>query len=201
MSAERYRPQLVFDVGGVLAANLDRFWSTLAQAEGLDRAGLRGRYKAEIGSGLWSGAVAEKKFWEWLDAVCPATGSEEAARLLRSVLTPLPALDRLEAWSRSADIHILSNHVAAWILPLFAGVEDRISSMTISSEAGCYKPGARIFELAAAGLAPGDVCFVDDTPGNLEAARGFGWETLLADEAGEWTLGLDAWLQRQTARG
>jgi HAD superfamily hydrolase (TIGR01509 family) len=48
----------------------------------------------------------------------------------------------------------------------------------ISGHEGVAKPDRRIFELLA-GRAPGELLFVDDSPGNIEAARAFGLEAVL----------------------
>ncbi|GGN90987.1 hypothetical protein [Saccharibacillus kuerlensis] len=187
MNAEaRTRLQLVFDVGGVLADNLDHFWSGLAQEEAIDRTFLRAQYKKEIGSGLWQGTIVEDEFWNWLREVCPNVPSVRAKELLKQTLIPLPALGRLEGWSERADIHILSNHVASWIMPLLEGQEDRISSITVSSEAGFHKPDIRLFRVASLHLMGSEICFVDDKEDNLETARMMGWDTLLADPEGKW---------------
>jgi putative hydrolase of the HAD superfamily len=192
MNADPSRPQLVFDVGGVLAGNLDGFWSDLARQGGIDRTELRLRYKEEVGSRLWQGSLSEAQFWDWLRAACPGVGTEDARDLLRRALVPLPALDHLEDWSRRADLHILSNHVAAWIMPLFADLGTRIASFTVSSEEGFHKPDIRLFRAAEAKLnAAGSICFVDDKADNLETARRLGWETILADEGGRWIEEID----------
>jgi len=190
-NAKMAKPQLIFDVGGVLADNLDGFWSGLAQRGGIERRVLRRRYKQEVGSRLWSGLLTEDEFWAWLSDACPGIEPAYARTLLRETLVPLPALERLETWSREADIHILSNHVAAWIQPLFAGRTKHIASFTVSSEAGFHKPDRRLFEYAAAKLKGTDICFVDDKEDNLETARLLGWETILADSAGCWVREID----------
>lgn len=196
MADNRVRPQLVFDVGGVLAANLDDFWSEMAAASGLTLPVLRARYKAEIGAELWRGTVSEAQFWAWLRGVCPAVETAEAEALLRGVLVPLPALGRLQRWSERADIHILSNHVGAWIMPLFAGLEPVLCSVTVSSESGFEKPDLRLFEAAALHLRSSEVCFVDDKAANLQAALQLGWDTLLADPEQTWIEELERRLGR-----
>ncbi|EXG83249.1 HAD family hydrolase [Saccharibacillus sacchari] len=196
MNLERAKPQLVFDVGGVLAENLDDFWSGMAQAGGIEKADLRARYKAEIGAALWRGSVTEENFWLWLGEACPAVKASEARALLDKVLLPLPALGLLKDWSERADIHILSNHVAGWILPLFAGIEDCLSSIVVSSEVGYEKPDPRLFAWAATKLKSSDVCFVDDKESNLEVARNLGWDTVLADPEGHWIQEIEHRLNR-----
>lgn len=196
MKLEHEKPQLIFDVGGVLAENLDGFWSGMAQASGIARTDLRARYKAEIGAALWRGSVTEDDFWLWLVEACPAVQASEARALLKKVLLPLPALGLLKGWSEYADIHILSNHVAGWILPLFTGIEDCLSSIVVSSEVGYEKPDPRLFEWAATKLKSSDICFVDDKASNLEVARRLGWDTVLADPEGHWIQEIEHRLKR-----
>ncbi|OWA33665.1 hypothetical protein B9G55_20175 [Saccharibacillus sp. O16] len=193
------RLQLVFDVGGVLAANLDDFWSRLAAEAQWDRAKLRARYRAEIGGGLWQGEVSESAFWRWIQEVCPGVGDEQAKALLRGVLVPLPARDRLVHWSKQADIHILSNHVSAWIMPLFEGMESILSSIVVSSDEGFKKPDLRLFERTAAQLHGAKVCFIDDKQENLDVAGRLGWSTLLADPEGRWMTELERRIAAQSA--
>jgi FMN phosphatase YigB (HAD superfamily) len=51
-----------------------------------------------------------------------------------------------------------------------------------SFELGHRKPGIEIFQLAAkhAGFAPHECLFIDDTPENVEGARGAGWKAHLS---------------------
>jgi HAD superfamily hydrolase (TIGR01509 family) len=60
----------------------------------------------------------------------------------------------------------------------------RFSSVVVSGRVGTMKPGARIFELVceAAGMAPNELLFVDDSPRNIEAARALGFDVHLFDD-------------------
>jgi len=64
--------------------------------------------------------------------------------------------------------------------PAFA----RLSDIVVSGAVGLIKPDPRIFALAAerAGLAPGELLFVDDSRRNVEAAADLGFETHLFDD-------------------
>lgn len=53
---------------------------------------------------------------------------------------------------------------------------DAFDFLTLSSEVGVMKPDPKIYQIALEGLKvkPGEAAFVDDTPGNVEAARALG---------------------------
>jgi HAD superfamily hydrolase (TIGR01509 family) len=180
------RFQLILDIGGVLATNLTGFWRDAAASAGIPYEELRALYKKDVREALWSGRMAESDFWNWLNASFPLE-RETAYGLLKANLRPLPALARLPEWGRSADIHLLSNHRAEWIVPILEPVRPYIRSMTISSEAGCFKPHPDIYRLAASQLTgSGPALYVDDQVKNLAHASALGWQTLLADERGDW---------------
>nr|WP_186445903.1 HAD-IA family hydrolase [Paenibacillus cremeus] len=148
------------------------------------------RYKQEVRDKLWPGSMPEADFWRWLGEQAPAMGEALARRLLQDNLKPLPALDLLAGWSQVADIHLLSNHLSAWVAPGLASVQAYLRSITLSSQVGCCKPHPGIFEAAAAqlqGNGNGVILFVDDQEKNLQQAARLGWDTLLADPQGEWT--------------
>jgi haloacid dehalogenase superfamily, subfamily IA, variant 3 with third motif having DD or ED len=191
------KPQLVLDVGGVLLANLDPFWRTLAELAGAPYDELRARYRREMRGPLWSGGISEPDFWSWLAAAWPGLDAAAARQALLHSMRPLPALNLLPAWSGLADLHILSNHRAEWVRPALRDVLPRFAGVTISSEAGSFKPNPEIYAAAAAKMPPGaPVLFVDDHPGNLRAAEAFGWRTLLADEAdSRWTEAVEPLLR------
>ncbi|CAM4325078.1 HAD family hydrolase [Paenibacillus tarimensis] len=181
------RPQLILDVGGVLAANLTDFWRYAASAAGLSYSVLRGRYKEQLRTSLWTGELSEAAFWGWLAEACPLLKTEQAQAALQSCLKPLPALALLPRWHHIADIHILSNHRAEWLRPWLAPYRNYLTSLTISSEAGCCKPDPALYRLAAVNLLPGrNTLYVDDAEHNLVPAAALGWHTLLADPEGYW---------------
>lgn len=177
------RPQLVLDVGGVLLSNLTGFWRSLPDAAGVPYEAIRSAYKQEMREALWCGRSDEPGFWRWLAARWPGIDPTGARQALIDSMQPLPALALLPAWSRLADVHILSNHRAEWLRPLLAPHLPHLASLTVSSEAGCAKPNAAIYEAARRNLPLGaPVLFVDDKRSNLRASEAFGWHTLLADE-------------------
>jgi HAD superfamily hydrolase (TIGR01509 family) len=187
-STIRQRPQLVLDIGGVLATNLSpMLWQQLAAVSGIPETELYSVYKRQHSRRLWSGELTELQFWSWVCELVPAWTEQRGRELIGRCLQPLPALKQLAAWHRLADLHLLSNHLPIWVEPILAGHRERWSSVTISSEVGVSKPDPGIFEHVAAGLPAGSsVLFIDDQQHNLDQAATLGWQTLLADEQATW---------------
>ncbi|MWC27949.1 HAD family hydrolase [Paenibacillus sp. MMS18-CY102] len=182
------KPQLILDVGGVLLTNLSPgFWTELAETSIVPYETLRASYKQEVRDGLWSGAITELQFWQWAAKHIPELTPEDGRQLILKHLIRLPAVEQLQAWSRMADIHILSNHREEWLSPKLADIRQSITSWTVSSESGSFKPNMPIYEKAAAQLAgPGPILFVDDSRANLAQAHKLGWSTLWADPDSVW---------------
>jgi haloacid dehalogenase superfamily, subfamily IA, variant 3 with third motif having DD or ED len=194
------RVQLVLDVGGVLLTNLTpTFWTQLVERTGVDYTEIRSRYKSEVRDDLWSGAVEEPQFWQWMNQYCPTLTEEDGRSMIMENLVPLPSLERLTRWKRLADIHILSNHRTEWLNPKLADYVQHFASMTVSSAAGSFKPNRSIYEQAAAAIGAdvnGPILFIDDSANNLEQAEALGWSVLLADEAGEWMDKVEPMMQQ-----
>jgi putative hydrolase of the HAD superfamily len=182
------RPQLVLDIGGVLAANLSPlFWRLIAEEAVVSEEELYSVYKEQISERLWTGGITEERFWAWVKTYAPRLTTEKARSFIDQSLQPLPALAMLQEWSAAADLHVLSNHLPAWVEPVIKPYEKLWKSVTISSEVGCRKPHPDIFACVKPHLPSGStVLFVDDQNKNLRQAALLGWRTLLADEEGAW---------------
>lgn len=182
------RPQLVLDIGGVLATNLSPlFWQLLATDAIVSEEALYSDYKQQISERLWTGGISEEQFWTWIKAHTPRLHTEQARSYIDKSLQPLPALEKIAEWSTVADIHLLSNHLPSWVLPIVEPIERYLKSVTISSETGLRKPHPEIYKRVINYLPSGSsVLFVDDQDKNLRQAASLGWRTLLADEDGHW---------------
>lgn len=182
------RPQLVLDIGGVLATNLSPlFWRLLALEANVSEEALYSEYKRQISEHLWTGSISEEQFWVWIKKHTPLLSSERARTFIDRSLQPLPALAKIADWNDIADIHLLSNHLPAWIEPIVKPISPYLKSVTISSEAALKKPHPEIYARAAAFIPSGShVLFVDDQEKNIRQAASLGWRTLLADEDGQW---------------
>lgn len=182
------RPQLVLDIGGVLATNLSpRFWSLLAENASISESVLYAEYKEQVSQSLWTGQTSEDGFWKWLEDRTPLLQTGQAQAFLKSSLEPLPGLKMIQQWQTIADLHILSNHLSAWVEPIIEPFKPLFKSITISSEVGKKKPDPVIFNLLVPHFAnASDVLFIDDQEKNVKQAASLGWRTLLADEDGHW---------------
>ncbi|REK76595.1 HAD family hydrolase [Paenibacillus paeoniae] len=192
------RPQLVLDIGGVLATNLSpRFWNEIATHAETPLEQLYANYKKEISRGLWIGRWSEAQFWEWISSRIPSINAEQGQAILMESLTPLPGLLAIDRWSKHADIHILSNHLAQWVQPILKPVQSCLTTVTISNQVGMSKPQPELYEYTCALLpVKAPVLFIDDQDKNLRQGAAVGWHTLQADHEGSWIGEADRWLAR-----
>ncbi|MCU0306854.1 MAG: HAD-IA family hydrolase [Thermoleophilia bacterium] len=191
VGGRRRTRRLGLDLGGVLIRPfLPGTAKRVARRTGRDRAEVRALLGRDFRMPYFAGRLPEDAIWDRLE-IAPKAGR----RLLR--LDPLPAMGRLPEWAAMADIWIVSNHRHEWVDPVLAaeGVTDLAARILISSRTGLVKPDHAALEpLIADGTDPEDVLFVDDQARNVEAARDMGMRAVLADDDGDWTLAVDAWL-------
>ncbi|WP_164545393.1 HAD-IA family hydrolase [Paenibacillus albus] len=187
------RLQLVLDAGGVIVTNMLELWKEIAGEVEIPVHELKESFKVQLRSTLWNGESDEEAFWQWLTSYYPGLTAADGRAILARHLRVLPAFHRIQSWSDAADIHVLSNHRHEWLMPLLEPIAPYLASVTISSQVGSCKPSLDIYKLVQSGLRTQDrVLFVDDSERNLVPARELGWDTLLADEQGEWMDALDA---------
>ena len=189
------RPQLVFDIAGVLLSNISlRCWKEMIQESNLSAEQLKGHFGG-VKRQLWTGAMKEEEFWDTLRESYPELPISRARDILFDSIVPLPAAQYLERWSESADIHLLSNHCQEWIEPNLRSLRPFTKSVTISNQVGLCKPEMEIYQLVGTYLGDGEkVLFIDDQEKNLHAAQQLGWKTLLADEKEDWTQEVEAFI-------
>jgi len=196
------RPQLVLDMAGVLIENFSAAcWRELSERAETTFEEFAACFQ-EIRADLWTGKMTEERFWDWASLRYPVLERTRGREIVHRNLKPLPGFRNLERWGSLADIHVLSNHCQEWLAPLLPRLEPLTRSLTISNRTGYRKPDPRIYELAAErfGANAGETLYVDDQEKNLFPARELGWETLLADAAGEWMGRVDEWLTNAQTR-
>ncbi|MGP4038372.1 HAD family hydrolase [Gracilibacillus sp. D59] len=179
--------QLVLDVGGVLATDLDLFWEELINKANLPYNKIRAIYKKEIREQLWEGNISEREFWQWLDRTFPGINLEYLQSVMQKSLVELEGIHHVEKWSTVSDIHILSNHRTEWLQPVINQLRPYLTSITVSAEVGVAKPDLGIYEICNKQLDPHrPSLFVDNKKENLIPAVELGWQTIHADPNNEW---------------
>ncbi|MBH5316547.1 HAD-IA family hydrolase [Paenibacillus sp. GSMTC-2017] len=194
--SKKNRPQIVFDIGGVLATNLSPiFWDRVSEHAKLSKDTLYQNYKENISKKLWRGHLSEAEFWGWLLLQSSEITLEKGQAFLAEALTPLPAIDKIPNWSKSADIHILSNHVSSWVDPILEPIRPYLSNIIISNKVGLSKPHKDVFDYVARLLPKQSVViFVDDGIKNVQQAELLGWHGILADHDGAWIKEIDKFI-------
>lgn len=182
------KPDLVLDIAGVIATNFSpSFWDDLSLEFAVSYDKLL-HFKKEIRRDLWTGRITEKEFWLKLTEEFPTIELDYAKFKLLTEIKPLPAIEEIPIWNEYANIHLLSNHRIEWVKHIINPVNDYIKSITISGEVGYCKPQTDIYLMVNSHIEQGaNVLFVDDQEKNLIEASNLGWNTILADEKGEWT--------------
>lgn len=171
-------PILLFDLGGVVVesaglATLERLLPQLGREEILQR-----WLASSAVSGFESGVISQDAFAraflaEWPLPMTPARFLEEFSGWVRGYL---PGARELLAGLRTRHrIACLSNTNAAHWARL-DGIEEVFDVCIASHLTGFLKPGREAYEdaLRRLGAGAGEVCFFDDLPGNVAAARTVG---------------------------
>ncbi|MBS4218819.1 HAD-IA family hydrolase [Bacillus sp. FJAT-49711] len=189
---------LVLDIAGVLATNFSPlFWRELSIEYSISYSDLIA-FKKEIRDELWTGKITENEFWHRLRKKFPTIEMEGAKIKLLSCIKPLPAIEQIPLLSEYVNIHLLSNHRREWIEHIISPVNHYLKSIIISSDVGCCKPQAEIYLIANTYVSHDHVLFVDDQEKNLKEAHNIGWNTLLADEKGEWMNSLSTFVKNSS---
>lgn len=181
------KPELVLDIAGVIATNFSPiFWEDLSSKNEVSYDELI-KFSKEVREELWTGKIKDEEFWDMLIERFPTIDRGYAATKLLSVIKPLPAFEEIPLWSKYANIHLLSNHRIEWVKHIIRPVEEYIKSINISGDVGFCKPQVEIYlKVSSHFKGEENVLFVDDQEKNLIEARNLGWNTLLADDKGEW---------------
>lgn len=181
------KPDLILDIAGVIATNFSPiFWEELSSKFEVSYDDLI-KFRKEVREELWTGKMKEVEFWARLIERFPTIKEGYAKNKLLSVIKPLPALEEIPRWSMYANIHLLSNHRKEWVEHIIRPVEDYIKSITISGDVGFCKPQVDIYlKINSRFNGKDNVLFVDDQQKNLIEAQNLGWNTILADDKGEW---------------
>jgi putative hydrolase of the HAD superfamily len=194
-----FKYELILDVAGVLVTNFSPFFWQELSIESAIRDDLLANFQKEIREELWSGKISEDEFWRRLCDRFPSIKKDKVQISLRSYIKPLPALEEVSKWCQFANIHLLSNHRMEWIQHILNPISSYVKSITISSQVGCCKPNHDIYSIVRSYLFnEQNVLFVDDQEKNFKAAKNLGWNTLLADDKGDWIQQVTSFLQESS---
>lgn len=184
--------RLILDAGGVIFPSaLPQVFRDLAADARCDEQRLWTYFNATLFEAFWSGRIDISAFWTEMTAVAgrPGLPGRWQQELTTSMLTPLPWVPTIVAWTDVLPVGILSNQRAEWLEPALmnAGLGDRFDPVLISSRTGLVKPDPRAFaQLLALATPPERILYVDDRPAALAAASALGLATVAADPAGAW---------------
>jgi putative hydrolase of the HAD superfamily len=178
------RRGLLVDWGGVLTTNLFEAFAAFCATEGLAPTTVRDAFLGE-GRGLLAdfecGRIDEAAFEAGFGGVLGLAEREGLIGRLFGGLQPEPAMQDAVAAFKAAGIRtgLLSN---SWGSQSYdrSRFSELFDVLVISGEEGIRKPEPEIYALAAErmGLAPEELVFVDDIPGNLKPARAIGIATV-----------------------
>ncbi|UTI64172.1 HAD family phosphatase [Paraconexibacter antarcticus] len=203
------RRGLLMDWGGVLTTDVFASFAAFCEAEGLRPDSVRHAFMkdprarellAEFESGRLPDAEFETRFGAVLEVPEP-TGL--IGRLFGGLAGNTELIDAVAAF-RGAGVRtgLLSNSWGTSTYPLDE-LHRLFDVLVISGEHGIRKPEPGIYALAVErmGMAPEELVFVDDLPGNLKPARALGIHTILHRDNATTLAELEAILGPALRRG
>ena len=177
--AGRARAVLI-DVGGVLLGGEPAPWPAWSARLGISPASLLGAVFGGSDDRVLIGAMNEDDWWDVVRGRL-GIGANLLAGLRRDLASwgawdraLLGCLGRVRGRARTAVVSNCWPHMRGRLVS--GGVTALVDDVVLSCEAGWAKPDPRIYAeaLARLGAEPGDALFVDDTEGNVAAARSLG---------------------------
>jgi putative hydrolase of the HAD superfamily len=177
---------LLVDYGGVLTSDVFVSFAAFCAARGLPPDTVRDRFRQDpearaLLAGLETGELGEDAFEAGFAALLGVPPAGLIDGLFGGMVADEAMLAAV-ASARAAGVRtgLLSNSwgTRGYARERFAALFDAV---VISGEVGLRKPDPAVYALAAARLqlAPADVVFVDDLPGNLKPAHALGMTTVL----------------------
>ncbi|WP_308772924.1 HAD family phosphatase [uncultured Bacteroides sp.] len=202
---------LIFDFGGVIAPI-----SREKAVEAFERLGLADAdqrldkyHQTGIFQELEEGKISPDEFQQKLGELCGHTPDWNKTRQAwMGYFTGLDErlLDCLKELRKRYKLFVLSNtnpYVMDWACsPEFSSkgkpLTEYFDKLYLSYQIGVTKPDRRIFDflIADAGIDPAESLFVDDGPGNVQAARALGFQTYCPRNGEDWRDALAALLQK-----
>jgi putative hydrolase of the HAD superfamily len=190
---------LIVDFGGVLTTSIGEAFEAFCRREGIDREVLKGIVRSAYGVGtepdavvslIETGQIDQAEFERHMAAALsrglhhPVRAEGLLARMLADLHFDVPMILAVRDVRRAGvPTALLSN---SWGLEYYPRqlLDELFDQVVISGEVGIRKPDPDVFVLAARrlGLEPQECVFVDDTEGNVEAARSVGMTGLVHED-------------------
>lgn len=202
---------LIFDFGGVIAPisreKAVEAFARLGLADADQR--LDKYHQTGIFQELEEGKISPDCFQQKLGELCGHTPDwKETRQAWMGYFTGLDErlLDCLKELRKRYKLFVLSNtnpYVMDWACsPEFSSkgksLTEYFDKLYLSYQIGVTKPDRRIFDylIADAGIDPAESLFVDDGPGNVQAAHALGFQTYCPRNDEDWRDALAALLQK-----
>ena len=185
------RRGLLIDWGGVMTSDVFEAFAAFSRAEGLDLDHVKRAFASdpearELLAGFERGTREPADFEARFGALLGVADHEGLIRRLFAGLRQDRTMQDAVAGFRRAGVRtgLLSN---SWGGESYdrARFGELFDVLVVSGEEGIRKPEPEIYALAAErmGMAPEELVFVDDLPGNLKPARALGMATVVHREA------------------
>lgn len=138
------------------------------------------RWRHEYRLDLWEGRITPEAMWRGL---FPGDDPQRLSADVERGYGPGPLFEQIERSDQT--LWLLSNHRSEWLLPRLArfGIADRFERVLVSDRLGAAKPDVRAFAPLLDAGRHRTVCFIDDSPRNVAAARRLGIDARLLDAA------------------
>lgn len=191
---------LIVDFGGVLTTSVGEAFEAFCRREGIDHEVLKGVVRSGSGVGtepdalvslIETGRIDQTEFERHMAAALsagllqPVRAEALLSRMLADLHFDVPMILAVRDIRRAGiPTALLSN---SWGFEYYPRqlLDELFDQVVISGEVGIRKPDRDVFLLAARrlGLPPEECVFVDDTEGNVDAARSVGMTGLVHERA------------------
>jgi putative hydrolase of the HAD superfamily len=147
-----------------------------ATERGDDPDAVWGRWRNTLRIDFWEGRIAEPDMWA---SLFPGDVPEQLSADLERGFEPGPLFEVVATSTQR--LWMLSNHRSDWLLPRLDrfGIADRFERVIVSDRLGVAKPDPAVFAPLIEAMRDHALCFIDDSPANVAAARAVGIDAVL----------------------
>ena len=168
---------LALDAHGVVFNNpLPYFLAELGARSELGVNRFKRRWRSTWRIPFWEGRITEDEMWA---AIAPGVEPTCLRADLERRYRPGPWFDFVVR--HDGPVWLLTNHRTDWLLPRLDrfGIADRFERVIVSDRLGVAKPDPAVFAPLIEAMRDHALCFIDDSPANVAAARAVGIDAVL----------------------